>query len=87
MTKDTNGTYYAYYSASNGQDVVTLRADSPDGLEWFNATVAFPPSNLQGDFDAIRISDVFVIVDRTAVVPGEVFTEGRLKLHNEGASL
>lgn len=79
--------YIMYYIGYDGVYSYVLRAVSPDGLAWFEHAIVFPSFGVEGEYDVAGILDFFVVVNRTAAIPGEVMTTAKLKIYNEGASL
>jgi len=82
-----SGTYYMYYFGLFDGVEQAIRAESTDGFSWGSFSAALPPAGLQGQDDGESIQDIFVLVNRNVVIPGEVLTTGKLKIHNEGAAL
>lgn len=82
-----SGTYYMYYFGLLNGVEQAIRTTSTDGFSWGGFVAALPPGGLEGQLDGVGIEDLFVLVNRNPVIPGEVITTGKLKIHNEGASL
>lgn len=82
-----SGTYYIYYFGLRAGVEQCLRATSSDGITWDNFLPAFPTGGLAGIDDGDGIVDVFVSSRSDTVIPGEVITTGKIKLHNEGTSV
>lgn len=81
-------TYYMYYVGLGHDYLDTLiRAESPDGLEWFSHVLTMPPGGLVEYFDGRGVQDIFVIVNRTSVIPGEYINNAQIKFYNDGAAL
>ncbi len=86
------GTYHLYYLGWDGSVHTVLHATSPAGRDWVNFVPVLPPYGVasiraQGHLDSAGIGDFFALVNRNTVIPGEVITTGKIKIHNEGASL
>jgi (2Fe-2S) ferredoxin len=84
-----NGTeyicYYIGYDTNNNKSVIY--ATSPDGLEWFNFQLVIPPGGLMETIDGNGSLDMFVILNRDAVVPGSMISGAQIKLYNDGAAI
>jgi predicted GH43/DUF377 family glycosyl hydrolase len=80
-------TYIMHYIGYDGAYSYVIRAVSPDGLEWFNCSLVFPPFGVGAGYDMNGILDFFVWVNESVAIPGEVMTTAKLKIYNEGGSL
>lgn len=79
--------YLMYYVGYDGAAHYILQAASPDGLEWFPSGVVATMAGLEGSVDVQGLVDFFVVATSQVATPGDFFTTGQLKLHNQGASV
>jgi hypothetical protein len=74
--------YYLYYIGYDGNNYSVIRASSPDALIWTNFSQVMPAFGIESSLDGAGIEDIFVTINRDAIVPGELITTGQLKIHN-----
>jgi len=79
--------YVLYYIGLDGVDRFLIRAESPDGLEWFDHRLAVPPGGLVEFLDANGVEDFFTLVNRDPIIPKSYITSGKLKLYNGGSAI
>lgn len=79
--------YYLFYFGYDGNAHVVIRAESPDGLDWDKFVVVAPGFGIEGQSDSEGVDDFFVLIEKSDVIPGDVLTSGKLKIHNEGTGI
>jgi predicted GH43/DUF377 family glycosyl hydrolase len=81
VVKDSD-TYYVYYFGHLGEETRIIKAQAVDHRIWADFSLNMPPYGIQSVLDGNGLKDIYVSVSRDPAIPGELITDGRIKLYD-----